>query len=123
MSIMSIKNINNTKKKYGQFYTTNVDYILNTCAVPKNITIVEPFAGTERSGSGDIIRWVEKQTTAKIEAYDIDVKDIISKDTTTQHIQQDTLKNPLMYDGKFIITNPPMMFNLIILDKLLLITY
>jgi len=34
------------KKKYGQFYTTNYNYILKDFIIPDDINIIiEPFAG------------------------------------------------------------------------------
>jgi hypothetical protein len=81
------------KKTLGQFYTTNVDYILQGLSYPVDIPLIEPFAG-----NGDIIRWIGSELL--VEAYDIDVKIKNCK-------KRDTLLNPPVYSGKFVITNPP----------------
>jgi len=85
------------KKKLGQFYTTNYEYILQGMKIPNDIiNIIEPFAG-----NGDLIPFIEnnekKYTT---EYYDIEPK----KDNI---VKRDTLKDPPSYKDKFIITNPP----------------
>lgn len=84
------------KNTLGQFYTTNYSYILNglDMYICDSYTIIEPFAG-----NGDLLRII-KNSSQKIEAYDIDPKqDYI--------IKQDTIKYPPDYNEKFIITNPP----------------
>ena len=83
------------KKKLGQFYTTNYDYILQNMVIPDNIeNILEPFAG-----NGDLLNFLDK-TKYNIKCYDIDPKqDYI--------IKQDTLLNPPDISNSFIITNPP----------------
>ncbi len=82
------------KQKYGQFMTTNVDYILQGIKIPDNISkIIEPFCG-----EGDLIK--ELRDKCVIECYDIDPKHkYITK--------RDTLDNPPNYTNSFIITNPP----------------
>jgi hypothetical protein len=80
------------KKKYGQFYTTNVDYILQNLTFPGHVSLIEPFAG-----NGDILKWIGNDN---VELYDIDPK--IKKCE-----KRDTLKNPPNYTNKFVITNPP----------------
>lgn len=79
------------KKKYGQFYTTNCDYILKGIEIPLGVKLIEPFVG-----KGDLVKWSKR---AEWEVYDIDPK--ISAET------RDTLLNPPSYKGKFVITNPP----------------
>jgi hypothetical protein len=91
-----------TKKDYGQFFTTNYQYILKGFSIPQyifdnNISIIEPFAG-----KGDLIKYIEEQKydISNIECYDIDPKkDFIKK--------RDTLLDSPDYDNKYIITNPP----------------
>lgn len=84
-----------TKKKLGQFYTTNYKYILSNMSIPENVkTIVEPFVG-----NGDLLNFVERNNY-EIEMYDLDPK---IKGT----IKRDTLKNPPDYTDKFILSNPP----------------
>lgn len=59
------------KKEYGQFYTTNFNYILTdiNCNEFKNKKIIEPFVG-----EGDLIKWLKKQNIniSNIEIYDIE---------------------------------------------------
>jgi hypothetical protein len=82
-----------TKKQYGQFYTTNYQYILQNMAIPEDVEeIVEPFAG-----NGDLLNFAKDY---KIKCYDIDPK----KDFI---IKQDTLKFPPYMKDKFVLTNPP----------------
>mgnify|MGYP006090748015 CR=1 FL=1 len=88
-----MENIN--KKKYGQFYTTNYDYILQNLKIPDNINnIIEPFAG-----NGDLLNFI-KNTGKKFECYDIEPK-------KSNIIKRDTLLKPPDYNDKFVITNPP----------------
>ena len=83
------------KKIYGQFYTTNYEYILQGFKIPDNIkNIIEPF-----TGNGDLLNFIEKDKY-NIECYDIEPK----KDFI---INQDTIENPPDYNNKYIITNPP----------------
>lgn len=83
------------KQKLGQFYTTNYEYILQNLKIPEYVkVVVEPFAG-----EGDLIHFI-KNGNIKTECYDIDPKkEFINK--------RDTLKNPPLYDNKFVLTNPP----------------
>lgn len=88
------------KKKLGQFYTTNQEYILNGLKIPnKIVNIIEPFAG-----NGDLKNFIDKNNKNnkkyKVEYYDIKPK----KDYI---IKKDTLNNPPDYNNKFLITNPP----------------
>lgn len=84
--------LNLNKKKYGQFYTTNVDYILQGLTFPTDKILIEPFVG-----NGDILKWIGDYN---IEIYDIDVK-------IKNCVKRDSLKNPPIYEDKFVITNPP----------------
>ena len=85
------------KKKLGQFFTTNHEYILQNMKIsPKIKNIIEPFCG-----DGDLVSFITSQhSKAKMECYDIDPK----KDFITK---RDTIKNPPNYNGKYVITNPP----------------
>ena len=83
---------NQNKKKLGQFYTTNADYILQNLNIPPDVELIEPFAG-----NGDLIKWANLDN---IESYDIDPK-------IDNCFKRDTLLNPPNYINKFIITNPP----------------
>ncbi len=83
------------KQKLGQFYTTNYKYILQNFKIPDYVKIIiEPFAG-----EGDLINFIQNKNI-KHECYDIDPKkEFINK--------RDTLKNPPLYNNKFVLTNPP----------------
>lgn len=85
------------KKKLGQFFTTNHEYILQNMKISPIIkNIIEPFCG-----DGDLVSFITSQhSKAKMECYDIDPK----KDFITK---RDTIKNPPNYNGKYVITNPP----------------
>jgi hypothetical protein len=96
------KTDNECKKKYGQFYTTNYNYILDCINIPKNIKyIIEPFVG-----KGDLINYINSEiSNSEISNYEIEYYDIDPKITGT--IKRDTIKNPPNYNNKFVITNPP----------------
>lgn len=83
------------KKIYGQFFTTNSEYIIGNLIsdIPNNINIIEPFVG-----NGDLISDIPNNSN--IEIYDIEPK-------IDNVIKQDTLKNSPIYLNKFVITNPP----------------
>lgn len=85
------------KKKLGQYYTTNHEYILQGMLIPDDvINIIEPF-----TGKGDLISFIKKNKKEyNIECYDIDPK---IKDT----MKRDTLMFPPDYTDQYIITNPP----------------
>ena len=40
----------NLKKQYGKFFTKRAEYILKGLSIPKNVDVIEPFAG-----NGDLI--------------------------------------------------------------------
>lgn len=83
------------KKKLGQFYTTNYEYILKNMSIPDNVdSIIEPFAG-----QCDLLKFINIESYS-IECYDIDVKNPIV-------IYRNTLNNPPNYTNKFVLTNPP----------------
>jgi len=83
------------KKKLGQFFTTNYEYILQNMNIPDTCNIIEPFCG-----NGDLLNFIKNKDNHTIECYDIESKhDFI--------IQQDTLLYPPDYSNKYIITNPP----------------
>ncbi len=89
--------IMNNKKKLGQFFTTNYNYILKDLKIPDDIKIIiEPFAG-----NCDLLNFIEDKDKYEIYCYDIEPK----KDFI---IKQDTLlEPPLNLDKAFILTNPP----------------
>ena len=79
------------KKKYGQYYTTNCDYILKDFVIPEKVKLIEPFVG-----QGDLVKWSKRDDW---DLYDIDPK--------INAITQNTLLNPPDYKDKYVITNPP----------------
>lgn len=84
------------KKKFGQFYTTNYEYILSNMNIPNGThNIIEPFVG-----NGDLLKFIKNKENYKLEIYDIDPK-------CKNAIKRDTLKNPPDYTNKFVLTNPP----------------
>ena len=85
-----------TKKKLGQFFTTNSDYILQgfeQFVVDK--TVMDPFAG-----SGDLLTWAEKHGAKATSGFDIDTSLVNAKIKIN-----DSLKN--IPHTSFNITNPP----------------
>lgn len=84
-----------SKKKLGQFFTTNYHHILKGMIIPDDIkTIIEPFCG-----NGDLLNFIEGRCK-EVVCYDIEPKKPFI-------IKRDTIKNPPDYSGLFIITNPP----------------
>lgn len=84
------------KQEYGQYYTTQYEYILQNLHIPEDIkTIVEPFCG-----EGHLLQFIDDETPHELETYDIDPK-------TEWTMKQDTLENPPNYNDKFVLTNPP----------------
>lgn len=87
------------KKKLGQFFTTNYQYILQNMIIPEPTpnchTIIEPFVG-----NGDLINFIPEDYKYTLEMYDIDPK---IKNT----ICQNTIETPPDFKNKFVLTNPP----------------
>lgn len=95
MEEKSHQNKKEYKKNFGQFYTTNYEYILQNMSIPKDVKhIIEPFAG-----KGDMLKFIN------IEEYEVECYDIEPKSENI--IQRDTFTDPPLYKNKFIITNPP----------------
>jgi hypothetical protein len=81
-----------SKHNLGQFYSTNVDRILEGMKIPSGAIVIEPFAGDM-----DLVRWSKLDD---VEMYDIA--------PLHEHItRRDTLLDPPEYTGKFVLTNPP----------------
>jgi hypothetical protein len=60
--------IRDVKKQFGQFFTTNSDYILQGLeGFVKNKEITDPFAGHQ-----DLIKWVSKNGCKKVVGFDCD---------------------------------------------------
>lgn len=87
------------KKQYGQFFTTNSDYILSSFDIfVKNKNVIDPFAGNR-----DLINWSKKHKCKSVIGYDLDKKYVDNKTI----FFNDSLNKPKNYNGKFICTNPP----------------
>jgi Eco57I restriction-modification methylase len=85
-----------TKKMLGQFMTTNYDHILKNMVIPKDtLTIIEPFCGR-----GDLLKFLGDDHSYTLECYDIQPQHELA-------IERDTIMDPPMYSGKFVLTNPP----------------
>lgn len=85
----------NNKKNYGQFYTTNSEYIIGNLLkdIQLDKKIIEPFCGEKDLMIVD----------GNWEIYDIDPKH-------NDIIKQDTLLNPPNYQNTIVITNPPFLY-------------
>jgi len=83
------------KKQLGQFYTKRAEYIVENLLkiYPIGSIIIDPFAG-----ENDLLNLVSNKH--KIIGYDIQPKKY-------NIIKNDSLLNPISYNNKWIITNPP----------------
>ncbi len=85
------------KKQFGQFFTTNSDYILQGLEeFVKNKEITDPFAGNQ-----DLIKWVRKNGCKKVVGFDCDRNYVDGKNV----LFNDSINSPQKY--KFVCTNPP----------------
>jgi len=85
------------KRKLGQFFTTNCDYILQGFENYINgKEISDPFAGNQ-----DLLNWVKNNKCKKMIGYDYDKNYIDGKNV----FFNDSINSPKDY--KFICTNPP----------------
>lgn len=85
------------KKQFGQFFTTNSDYILQGLErFVKNKEIIDPFAGNQ-----DLIIWSRKNNCKKAVGFDCDKKYIDEKNV----FYNDSINFSKKY--RFICTNPP----------------
>ncbi len=85
------------KKQFGQFFTTNSDYILQGFEkFIRNKDVVDPFAGNQ-----DLINWACKNNCKKAVGFDCDKKYVDDKNV----FNNDSIKSPPKY--KFVCTNPP----------------
>jgi hypothetical protein len=95
---IKIHSVSKKKVKFGQFFTTNYEKILQNLYIPNDtLKIIEPFAG-----NGDLLNFVSSDVKSKtnIECYDIDPKH-------EYIIQRDTLLDPPDFVDSFVLTNPP----------------
>lgn len=83
------------KREYGQFYTTNSEYIIGNLLsdLPGDLIVVEPFVG-----NGDLLIF-----NNGYEIYDIDPR-------IENTIQRDTILNPPDYINKLVVSNPPYLY-------------
>lgn len=87
----------NKKQKLGQFFTTNVDYILNGFEnIISKKDIIDPFAG-----GGDLLNWAFKNGAKSIKGFDIDIKCL------NKSIELNDSLDQIPIIGNFILTNPP----------------
>jgi len=85
------------KKQFGQFFTTNSDYILQGLeGFVGGKEVVDPFAGNR-----DLINWSRKNNCKKAVGFDCDKKYVDEKNV----LYNDSINHPLEY--KFVCTNPP----------------
>lgn len=96
-----IINASSKKQQFGQFFTTNQEYILQGMEIPCFVkNIIEPFAG-----NGDLLEFIEKNSKQNNIKYNIECFDIDPKKNFI--ILKDTIAEPPNYNNAFIITNPP----------------
>ncbi len=85
------------KKQFGQFFTTNSNYILQGFEeFVKNKEITDPFAGNQ-----DLIKWVRKNGCKKVVGFDCDKNYVDEKNV----LYNDSINYSQKY--KFVCTNPP----------------
>src|SRR4030042_2155003 len=85
------------KKQFGQFFTTNSDYILQGFEeFIKNKEVIDPFAGNQ-----DLIKWALKNNCKKAVGFDCDKNYTDNKNV----FLNDSINFPKKY--KFMCTNPP----------------
>ena len=88
------------KQQFGQFFTTNTDYILAGFAdFVRGKRVTDPFAG-----QADLLHWAQKNGAETVRGYDID-NDLIDNQLV---FFNDSLRAPLEYD--FVLTNPPCLY-------------
>jgi len=97
-----------SKRKYGHFFSTNCDTVLNNFPKPsKGQEVIDPFCG-----NGDLVNWLGRSVIE----YDIEPR----RQTSTQ---RDSLRNPPSYSNKFVLTKPPFMARNKSKDKTLFDTF
>ncbi|MBU3924695.1 hypothetical protein KKG29_01115 [Patescibacteria group bacterium] len=85
------------KKQFGQFFTTNSDYILRGLGeFIRNKEVIDPFAGNQ-----DLVKWAKKNSCKKVMGFDCDKKYTDDKIV----FYNDSINSPRSY--KFVCTNPP----------------
>ena len=89
-----------TKQQFGQFFTTNTEYILqNFEEYIRGKDVCDPFAG-----GGDLLAFAKKCGARSIIGYDCDEKLV----DNVLIFYNDSLRNPKKY--KFVLTNPPYLY-------------
>src|SRR4030042_1188067 len=85
------------KRQFGQFFTTNSDYILQGLkGFVKNKEMIDPFAGNQ-----DLINWSRKNNCRKAVGFELSQKYVDNKNV----FSGDSINFPKRY--KFVCTNPP----------------
>lgn len=85
------------KNQFGQFFTTNSDYILQGFEeFVKDKKVIDPFAGNQ-----DLINWSRKNNCKKAIGFDCDKKYVDEKNV----LYNDSINYFQKY--KFVCTNPP----------------
>lgn len=85
------------KKQFGQFFTTNSDYILQGLEkFIQNKEVIDPFAGNK-----DLIKWACENNGKKAVGFDCDKKYVDGKSV----FYNDSINYSKKY--KFVCTNPP----------------
>ncbi len=85
------------KQQFGQFFTTNSDFILQGLEeFIKNQEVIDPFAGNQ-----DLLTWARKNNATKVIGFDCDKKYVDRRNV----FYNDSINSPREY--KFICTNPP----------------
>lgn len=88
------------KQQFGQFFTTNTDYILAGFAdFVYGKCVTDPFAGR-----GDLLSWATKNGAKSVNGYDVDRRLIDNRIV----FYNDSLRTPKKY--QFVLTNPPYLY-------------
>ena len=88
------------KQQFGQFFTTNTDYILAGFAdFVYGKCVTDPFAG-----QGDLLSWATKNGAKSVNGYDVDRRLIDNRIV----FYNDSLRTPKKY--QFVLTNPPYLY-------------
>lgn len=113
---METKGIVDSKKQYGQFYTTNYNYIFQhmdpTIFMNNHSSniFVEPFVGKKH-----LIQYLtslggQVKGNYILETYDIDPQNCFASEfqgLKCHPIERDTIMDPPNYKNKIVLTNPP----------------
>lgn len=94
------------KKQRGQFFSTKAVELLEGLEIPNSCVVVDPFCG-----QCDLFQaFVGCPNNNVFELYDIEPKEPregLESLKLPSVIERNTLKNPIDYTDKFVLTNPP----------------